>query len=396
MDPRKMEEAMKNLSAEERQALAERMDREMDEYMEQLESSGSRYMDGWSEDNWEKEMEEHPFFSTAIQEGKELPPLLKGIQELKYSADENTPEELAKNYKEDGNFNFKCKKYRFAIASYTEGLKCKCSDDLLNAQLLTNRAASQFRLKNFRSSLLDCRMALAKKSDHLKALLKGAECALELKRFDECVQICDKGILAHPEEAKLVNFRQIAIVKQKEIERNQRREAALQKKAKVEEAKLLAAIKARGINVVSQKGQSDLALDSLEPTHPAALRKRVHFSALDASSLVWPVLFLYPEHGETDFVEEFEENQCFADHLDVMFGKESPKAPWDVEEKYVPEQMNLFFEDILNQKLVSINRQSTLKTVLSDARYRLVGGTPGIIVTVKGSKFETDFLGKYK
>lgn len=396
MDPKKMEEAMKNLSDEERKALAERMDQEMDEYMERLEASGSKYMDGWSEDTWEKEMEEHPFFATGVEEGKDLPPLLKGIQDLKYSPDENTPEELAKNYKEDGNFNFKCKKYRFAIASYTEGLKCKCGDDLLNAQLFTNRAASQFRLKNYRSSLLDCRMALAKKPDHLKALLKGAECALELKRFDECVQICDKGILTHPEEAKLVDFRQLAIQKQKEIERNQRREAALQKKLKAEESKLLEAIKARGINVVSQKGQSDLALDSLEPTHPAALRKRVHFSPSDPSSLVWPVLFIYPEHGETDFVEEFEENQSFADHIDVMFGEGALRAPWDLEEKYAPEKMNLYFEDMLNQQLVTINRKSTLKSVLSDKRYRLAGGTPGIIVTVQDSKFEADFLGKYK
>ena len=31
---------------------------------------------------------------------------MQGLQDLKYSPDENTPEELAKNYKEDGNFNF--------------------------------------------------------------------------------------------------------------------------------------------------------------------------------------------------------------------------------------------------------------------------------------------------
>ena len=37
-------------------------------------------------------------------------------------------------------------------------------------------------------------------------------------------------------------------------------------------------------------------------------------------SLSWPVLFLYPEHGETDFVEEFVEGDAFADHLRAMFG----------------------------------------------------------------------------
>ena len=82
---------------------------------------------------------------------------MQGLQDLKYSPDENTPEELAKNYKEDGNFNFKCKKYRFATASYTEGLKVKCGVKEIETALLTNRAAAQFHVGNYRSSLIDCR-----------------------------------------------------------------------------------------------------------------------------------------------------------------------------------------------------------------------------------------------
>ena len=40
----------------------------------------SRYEDGWDPDNWEAEMENHPFFAKGVKEGQELPPLLKGIQ----------------------------------------------------------------------------------------------------------------------------------------------------------------------------------------------------------------------------------------------------------------------------------------------------------------------------
>ena len=92
-----------------------------------------------------------------MDEGEELSPLMQGLQDLKYSPDENTPEELAANYKEDGNFNFKCGKYRFAVASYSEGLKARCTDALLNTQLLSNRAAAQYRIGNYRSALIDCR-----------------------------------------------------------------------------------------------------------------------------------------------------------------------------------------------------------------------------------------------
>lgn len=58
--------------------------------------------------------------------------------------------ELAINYKEDGNFNFKYKKYRLAILSYTEGLKTQCKDDNIRAQLYNNRAAAHYMLKNYR------------------------------------------------------------------------------------------------------------------------------------------------------------------------------------------------------------------------------------------------------
>ena len=55
----------------------------------------------------------------------ELSPLMQGISDLKFNPDENTYEELAGNYKDEGNFHFKNKKYRLAVANYTEGLKLK-------------------------------------------------------------------------------------------------------------------------------------------------------------------------------------------------------------------------------------------------------------------------------
>ena len=117
--------AAKNMSDEQRQKLAEVLDTQLEEELQKLENSGSKYMDGWTEENWEHEMQQHPFFANRdyLDGSKELSPLMKGLQDLKYSPDENTPAELAANYKEDGNFNFKCKKYRMAVISYTEGLR---------------------------------------------------------------------------------------------------------------------------------------------------------------------------------------------------------------------------------------------------------------------------------
>ena len=116
-----------------------------------------------------QEMQQHPFFMKKVPEvGEPLPPMLEALQQLKYDPNENTTEgfklqlscfsivltfcflDLAVSYKDDGNFNFKLKKYRFAIANYTEGLNQKCGNKDIDASLHLNRAAANFHLSNYR------------------------------------------------------------------------------------------------------------------------------------------------------------------------------------------------------------------------------------------------------
>lgn len=88
-----MSEKNKKWTDEERLKLASKLDDELDEYISNLEKKS--YTEGWPEDQWEKEMEKHPFFMKKIPEpGEELSPLMEGLQQLKYGEDENTPEGL--------------------------------------------------------------------------------------------------------------------------------------------------------------------------------------------------------------------------------------------------------------------------------------------------------------
>ncbi|XP_052225067.1 tetratricopeptide repeat protein 4-like [Dreissena polymorpha] len=100
----------------------------------------------------------------------------------------------AEAYKEDGNHEFQKKQYRIAIDNYTEGIKGRCSDRLLNAVLYTNRAAAQFHLGHHRSALNDCIFACKFKPDHIKALHRGALCCLEMKKYEDCVHWCDRAL----------------------------------------------------------------------------------------------------------------------------------------------------------------------------------------------------------
>ena len=325
---------------EERTELMKKMDKDLAEHFASLEAKAKErgpktkgFVDGFTEETWEQEMANHPFFKKDFSDGEELSPMMQGLQDLKYSPDENSPEELAINYKEDGNFNFKCKKYRFAIASYTEGLKAKSTDLLINTQLLTNRAASQFHIGNYRSSLLDCQMALRFTPDHMKAILRGASCQTKMKHHAECRDWCDRGLELDPGHEELLRMRGEAVCSLKCAERDERKRALAAKRSAVEEGLVLDLIKARGIKVASAKGSSGLALADLEPNHPEASQKRVHVD--EDNNLVWPVLFLYPEFGETDFIEEFRENDLFWSHLEIMFGAGAARPPWDKENKSV-------------------------------------------------------------
>ena len=331
-------------------------------------------------------MQKHPFFNQGWKEGEELSPLMQGMQDLKYSPLENTPEELARHYKEDGNFNFKCKKYRFATASYTEGLKARCEVAELDTALLTNRAAAQFHVGNYRSSLNDCAAALAVTPGHLKALVRGALCHSKLGHHREAVAWCDKGLLVEEGHKELAELRSRSMAKAKELERDERRRVAGEKREKEARAGLLEAIQSRGVVVVG-----GLSMEALEPSHPAAVQKRVR---LEEGGLVWPVLFLYPEVGETDFIEEFREQELFQQHVEVMFGQEADRPAWDPSGRYSPQTLELYFEDD-QERLVKVGQDSSLASALCLPGYRLKGGTPAFILLVRGAKFTVDFLDKY-
>nr|CAD7413967.1 unnamed protein product [Timema poppensis] len=107
---------------------------------------------------------------------------------------------------------------------------------------------------------------------------------------------------------------------------------------------------------------------------------RVHLSGV---SLVWPVMFLYPEHETTDLIEEFHEDTTFREHLELMF--ESPPE-WDKERKYVLERLLVYWEDQETRRLHPVDKATTLRQVLAHRRYVVVAGRPSFLVLAEGSE----------
>ncbi|KAK2154532.1 hypothetical protein LSH36_266g03024 [Paralvinella palmiformis] len=369
------------ISDEERRELIKKMDDDLNDFIEQRRTENKASMSGAlpydkTVDELVTELKRHPAFMTEFDPSQEMSPELEGLQQLKYESDSKYSN--ADSYKDDGNYNFKKKKYRWAIDNYTKAILEKCNDRELNAILYSNRAAAQYHIGNFRSSFTDCILSRKFKPDHVKAIHRGVLCAIELKRYADATEWCDSGL-------------------RKQYERDQRKEAAKARKEKEQQRKLIQTIQDRGIQLAHVKSEisessDSLIFSSLESHHPSGAK--VH---LDTNGILrWPMLFVYPEYGQTDLIESFPENTRLSDQIEVMFGAQTEKAPWDKEQKYTPQNIEMYFEEREAGKLHKVDKDSMLQDLLKHKRYVVYGGTPSVIVIVKDSSFGKQFLARYR
>ncbi|NXJ62048.1 TTC4 protein, partial [Rostratula benghalensis] len=297
----------------------------------------------------------------------------------------------------EGNEYFREKDYKKAVVAYTEALKKKCEDTELNAVLHTNRGAAQFYLGNYRSALGDAIQAKKLKPTHLKAIIRGALCHMELKNFSEAIAWCEEGLRIDSKEKKLVEMRAKADKFKLEggpFWRSERISPPLGQGRAVVGIDLLCE---RNIKLVLEPsneeeeisdGLAELSIDGFHSDN--ATGAKVHLDA--DGNLHWPVLFLYPEHEQTDFIAAFHENSRFIDHLMVMFAE---LPPWDLEQKYLPSNIELYFEDEERAEMYKLNPEHTLLQVLQHQRYFVKAGTPRVLAFVKRSAFsEKYFSGK--
>jgi tetratricopeptide (TPR) repeat protein len=384
----------------ERAALAEKLDADLEAFIESKVTDSSQKQKfnhssaaDMTVDELAAELKQHPAFMTEFDETQPMSPAMEALQVLKYQSE--STDENAVSFKEDGNKNFERKKYRWAIENYTEGIKCKPVDRLLNAVLYTNRAAANFHIGNFRSSITDCILARKFKPDHLKAIVRGCQCCVELRKYADSVRWCDEGLAIAPTDEKLLSLRAKADKLLRQEERDRRKVSAKAKKDAAKDNELLDAIKSRGIKLEpSQAARTTdaLTMSNLETQHPGAQRV-----SLDADGILhWPVMFVYPEFEELDSIAAFSEQSRFIDHVEEMFGEKADRPGWDQNKCYMPESIDMYFEDRSKERLHKVKQDSTLLETLKHSRYFVLAGTPSFILLNRHSPFTAQFLAKYK
>lgn len=76
-----------------------------------------------------------------------------------------------------------------------------------------------------------------------------------------------------------------------------------------EDERLLEIIFKKDINLELVNDKQKLDLRDLEPQVPQIAQSRVHFDGND--KLIWPVMILYPETQQTDFIQNFHEDTMY-------------------------------------------------------------------------------------
>ncbi|KAM7451233.1 Tetratricopeptide repeat protein 4 [Porites harrisoni] len=124
---------------------------------------------------------------------------------------------VAEVYKNEGNDEYNRKNFHSAINIYTEGIKVNCKDKELNAKLYSNRAAAHFNLGNYTEALNDATMAINLLPSFLKAFVRGASACVQLKKFNEAISWCDKGLAIDQSNQKLLELQKRSLREQKKL-----------------------------------------------------------------------------------------------------------------------------------------------------------------------------------
>jgi len=388
----------KFLSDSERREMIDKLNKETEDFVKQAKAKNYKYEDGFTDENIDEILATHPAFinKQPTQEEIDASPLLSAMQDLKYNDPDDSNYDKAMAYKADGNVQFKVKKYRAACAAYSEGIKMKCDDTELQAVLYANRAAANYHLQNFRSALLDASYSVKLLPDRIKSLIRCAQCCEALSRFKDAIEWCSIILSLDNENSIAMDMKKSCTEKLKVAERNNRKQKLAETKLKQKAITLYKTVISRGIFIkddLDLKNASDDEpkwLNFLENMGPT--QAKVHIN--ENKALVWPVLFVYPEYQVTDFIECFEENHSFFDHLMVMFDN---FADWDTKHDYSPETVSVFYESCIDSSiLMHVSKHKSLLDTLKNSSYTVRSGTPNFMIISEKSKFYSQFLQRYK
>lgn len=332
--------------------------------------------------NIAQEMSQIPLFMTELPENAEDNIQLQALQQLLY---EGTPEEVANNFREQGNERYgeaikeretkrRSVLFRDAIMFYGKGLDQDDITDELSIALLLNRAAANMSLQNYGLVKKDCLRVLEKDVGNAKARMRLVNAYLSLGQLEEAEE-CLEGMPNLEEGSSALSEREKLRAKLAEKRSKQRTTTTT--------SPIDIALTSRGLTrLVGVEKHILSELPSMTNVPSATL--------LPNGMLVFPVILLYPQYGESDFIQYWEEGVTIREQLECVF---ESRAPWDIHNLYTDVNgMSAFVKSVDGAMLgVSVESSpgSLLGTVIKHYESSLLGLY--IVPTLHSQAFASKF-----
>lgn len=230
---------------------------------------------------------------------------------------------------------------------------------------------SDGNIENYRQTTLDCAHTLQLNPKNVKAHYRSGQALSSLARLDEALDVCTRGLTLDPTNAPLKALLNKTTSAKELLDGQGRKRQERELLKKREEGMLRAALMARMIRTRTTGQPPDmedtaikLVPDPLSPT----------------STLVFPVVLLYPLHLQSDFIKSFGEEQTLGGHLEYML-----PLPWDEKGEY--KDVEAYMETVAGG-LVKVGKKVPLLKVLSGGKVEVVDEIVRINVVPKARAAE--------
>ncbi|QRV91028.1 TPR-1 domain protein [Ceratobasidium sp. AG-Ba] len=287
---------------------------------------------------------------------------LAALQSLIY---DEPPEEIASNFKDQGNDYFKGRRFQ----GQEGGLRRVPIEDkdrpLYNA-LLLNRAAANLELENYGQVLKDVHIVLEYDPKSSKALFRAARALIKLRRYEEAVDACDRCLMFDPNNKDVEKTKEIAAKGlEEELRRTYQRQQAAEREKSIKVA-LETALKYHGITVLRTPNDNvePESLPQLDPPLP---------SDPTTAELVCRVALVYPQYAQTDLIIRFSTYDTLGAHLDTILPDPSSSdgqleyPPWDIKKEYTSRGVNVYVQT-KQGRVLKLGRNKTLGDICANVR----------------------------
>jgi hypothetical protein len=182
---------------------------------------------------------------------------------------------------------------------------------------------------------------------------------LALNKTTEASDVCLRGLKLEPNNAALKRLNETVQARKEEEDLKGRKRAIEEYKQEKKKFMLATALKARNIKLRGSPQAPDLEDAEI----------RLSPDAMDPKSmLVFPVVFLYPMHAQSDFVKQFAEKDPIIDHLNYMF-----PLPWDTKQEYRIDSVDCYM-DTTSGGMAKIGKRLSLLEALTTGKTQIADG----------------------